>query len=243
MFAIILTYCRAAWISLMIAAVVFLLIITRIRFQTVLVILCITGAILFQNRSGILVNLQQNKQGSSMKLDEQIQSISNVETDMSNKERLNRWKSAFRMFEERPVFGWGPGSYSFEYAPFQLSQDRTTISTNLGDRGNAHSDYIGSLADSGLLGCLSFILIVIVTLYAGIKLYRKVIDQRQTRIWVMCAILGLVTYYTHATLNNFLDTDKDSALFWGFTAMIVAIDIYQVRGKQEKIRKSESQAL
>jgi hypothetical protein len=27
-------------------------------------------------------------------------------------------------------------------------------------------------------------------------------------------------------LNNFLDTDKLSAPFWGFTAMIVAIDLY-----------------
>jgi hypothetical protein len=26
-------------------------------------------------------------------------------------------------------------------------------------------------------------------------------------------------------MNNFLDTDKASALFWGFTAMLVAMDV------------------
>jgi hypothetical protein len=34
----------------------------------------------------------------------------------------------------------------------------------------------------------------------------------------------------HGILNNFLDTDKISALFWGMIAAIVAIDI---RMKQE----------
>ena len=42
----------------------------------------------------------------------------------------------------------------------------------------------------------------------------------------MGALLGLITYYIHGTMNNFLDTDKLSVPFWGFTAIIVAIDIH-----------------
>jgi hypothetical protein len=41
----------------------------------------------------------------------------------------------------------------------------------------------------------------------------------------LVVILGLTTYYIHGVLNNFLDTDKMSALFWGFTAAIVALDL------------------
>jgi hypothetical protein len=40
--------------------------------------------------------------------------------------------------------------------------------------------------------------------------------------------LGLVTYLIHGILNNFLDTDKASAPFWGFIAAIVAIEVYHV---------------
>jgi len=36
----------------------------------------------------------------------------------------------------------------------------------------------------------------------------------------------LITYYAHGLMNNFLDTDKASVPFWGFTAMIVALDFY-----------------
>jgi O-antigen ligase len=225
--ALILSYCRAAWISIVVAGLLYLLIVFRIKFSTVIAFSLIAIVFFFQYRSEILSGLQKNKQDSSKNITEHVRSISNIQTDVSNVERINRWKSAFRMFVEKPVFGWGPGTYTFKYAPFQMSGDRTSISTNLGDHGNAHSDYFGSLADSGLPGCLSFILLLIVTLYTGIKLYWKVIDQPQTRIWVLCSILGLITYYTHATLNNFLDTDKVSALFWGFAAIIVAIDVFQ----------------
>ena len=38
--------------------------------------------------------------------------------------------------------------------------------------------------------------------------------------------LGLFTYYVHGIFNNFLDTDKLSVPFWGFTAAIVALDLY-----------------
>ncbi len=243
LFALVLSYCRAAWISILVAGIIFLLIVSRIKFRTVLAVAIIGIVLFFQYRSEIVLKLEQNNQSSSKEITKHVQSISNIQTDVSNMERINRWKSAIRMFEVKPVFGWGPGTYTFKYAPYQMSQDRTPISTNQGDRGNAHSDYIGALADSGLPGSLSFILILLITLYSGIKLYSKIIDQPQTRMLLLCAILGLITYYTHATLNNFLDTDKDSSLFWGFTAIIVAIDVYQVRNKGVKINKSESPAL
>ena len=39
-------------------------------------------------------------------------------------------------------------------------------------------------------------------------------------------ILALTTYFTHGILNNYLDTDKASVPFWGFIAILVAIDVY-----------------
>ena len=42
---------------------------------------------------------------------------------------------------------------------------------------------------------------------------------------MVAVFLGLVTYYLHGALNNFLDLDKASVPFWAFTAMIVVLDI------------------
>ena len=40
-------------------------------------------------------------------------------------------------------------------------------------------------------------------------------------LWALSLYLGLLTYFIHGVLNNYLDTDKASAPFWGFLAMLV----------------------
>jgi len=178
--------------------------------------------------------MEKNRQESSANLTEHVQSISNITSDDSNMERLNRWSCAWRMFLIKPVFGWGPGTYMFQYAPFQVVREKTLISTNMADKGNAHSEYLGPLSESGLFGMLSILVIVVATLITGFTAYRELRD-RSHRIILLTAILGLITYYVHGILNNFLDTDKASAPFWGFTAIIVAMDIFSKQAGNNKI--------
>ena len=121
--------------------------------------------------------------------------------------------------------GWGPGTYQFEYAPFQRSKEKTIISTNLGDHGNAHSEYIGPLSESGLPGLISIIFILVTVIYTGLKVYKKA-SNSQTRLIALSATLGLITYFVHGTMNNFLNTDKASVPFWGLVSVIVALDMY-----------------
>ena len=223
--AVLFSYTRAAWISLAGALVVFGIIRFRIKFSYLAVLGLLFLAFLYSNRSEIKIRLEQNRQTSSEDLLEHVKSISNVATDASNLERLNRWSCAWRMFKEKPAFGWGPGVYMFQYAPFQLEREKTEISTNAADLGNAHSEYIGPLAESGVLGPISFLAIVIYTIITGIRNWTRVRDRR-VRILSISLLLGLITYYLHGLLNNFLDTDKASALFWAFTGALVAIDVY-----------------
>jgi O-antigen ligase len=129
------------------------------------------------------------------------------------------------MFKQKPVFGWGPGTYMFQYAPFQISNEKTIISTNEGNLGNTHSEYLGPLAEQGFLGTLFFIVIIITTIVTSIRVYKKTVNK-QLRNYGLAAILGLITYYIHGFLNNFLDTDKASVPFWGFTAILVVLDVY-----------------
>jgi O-antigen ligase len=234
---LVLSYTRAAWISVVISFGILGLTLMRIRFRYILT----TGVVIFiylgGQRTAIVHKMQRNRQDSSVSIAQHLKSISNISTDESNLERINRWNSAMRMFRERPILGWGPGTYMFKYAPFQKATEKTVISTNFGDLGNAHSEYIGPLAESGIPGSLSFILIGIFALITGFRVYEKINNKPLKRI-VISLILGLITYFVHGTLNNFLDTDKASALFWGFIAVFVSLDIYytdeQNRGEDLK---------
>jgi len=231
--ALILSYSRAAWISVAGAFIVFLLVLFKIRFHWVALgtVVIIGGFILFQQQ--IFDVLEKNKQDSSANFVEHIRSIANISSDASNLERINRWQAAIRMFEERPVLGWGPGTYQFVYAPFQLAKEKTIISTNLGDKGNAHSEYLGPLSEMGLPGLLLVLLLVVVVIYKGLMVYRR--GNREVKFISLMITLGLTTYFIHGLLNNFLDTDKLAVPVWGYIAAIVALDIYHLKtpGKLE----------
>ena len=225
--ALLLSYTRAAWVSLIVALGVYIAMKLRIKFSTLFVTGSIFLILLALSWTQIEMKLEKNRQDSADDFSKHVKSISNISSDASNLERLNRWNSAFRMFELKPFMGWGPGTYAFKYAPFQMSKDKTIISTNAGDLGNAHSEYIGPLAECGVFGSLSFILILITSLYSGITLYFKLSDENIKGL-VMAITLGLITYYIHGFLNNFLDTDKASCPFWGFMAMLVMIESYHL---------------
>lgn len=223
--ALILSYSRAAWVSLAFAILVYLVIVLKIKMKWILLSfgILIGSFLLFQNE--IWEKLEKNKQGTSANFLEHIQSISNITTDDSNLERLNRWASALRMFQDRPIFGFGPGTYQFEYAPYQRYSEKTRISTNAGDKGNAHSEYIGPLSESGVLGMFWVLCVLVFVVRTGLRVYKRS-DSKEIKMICLSVLLGLITYYFHGTMNDFLDTDKASVPFWGFIAILVALDLY-----------------
>lgn len=231
---LILSYARAAWLSIIAAFGVWTIMRLKVRFKPIFITFLITLSIILIFQTQLLMYLERNDTESSANLTEHVSSISNISSDASNLERINRWSCAIRMFKDKPILGWGPGTYMFNYAPYQLTADRTIISTNSADGGNAHSEYLGPMAESGFMGLVTFLLLIGVVVYTAIHTYTRTNDKRLKTL-VMSALLGLITYYIHGILNNFLDTDKLSVPFWGFTAIIVAVDIYTRKAAKAEI--------
>lgn len=226
------SYSRAAWVSLVGAAGVFLLVWLQIKGRTVFVGFLVLVALVLVFGKTVLMKMERNDQDSSDNLTEHVQSISNISTDASNLERLNRWSSAMRMIAEKPVFGFGPGTYMFQYAPFQKASQKTIISTNAADGGNAHSEYLGPMSEMGLVGGLLVLLLVFYSVRSGILTYYR-LNDREMKMVAIAVTIGLITYYAHGIMNNFLDTDKASAGVWGFTAIIVALDLKSRKEKNQ----------
>jgi O-antigen ligase len=180
-------------------------------------------------RNGTLSNLvwQKNKhEHTTDAFDEKIQSAANVTTDASNLERINRWDCAYQMFLKKPILGFGPGTYAFEYAPFQDPENQTIISTNFGDMGNAHSEYLGTLSETGIVGLCLLLLIVGSVFYSSIRLYYNTPKrEKDKRLLIIGIIISLSSYFIHAFLNNYLDTDKAAVPVWAMCAIIVAMSL------------------
>lgn len=223
--ALMLSNCRAAWVSMIATLGVLICVLLKIKFRWVALAIAIVVGLFFAFQNQIIDALEKNNQDASGDLVENVQSITNISTDASNLERINRWQSAFRLFNERPVFGWGPGTYQFVYAPYQMSKEKTIISTNAGDGGNAHSEYFGPLAEQGLVGSLLVVVLVVVTVYCGLRTYKRCKNKR-AKVMVLGATLAFISYFVHGFLNNFLDTDKLAVPVWSLAAIIAAIDVY-----------------
>lgn len=230
------SYTRAAWLSVIAALGVWALIHFKIKFKLIALVVLIGGTVLFFSWDAIQMEMERNKyEHTTEEFGERLQSATNVTTDASNLERINRWSCAISMFEERPFFGFGPGTYAFEYARFQEPENLTIISTNFGDGGNAHSEYLGPLAEMGTIGILSMFMIVAAIFYKGITLYNRwPQEDRETRVLLLAMILSLTTYFVHGVLNNFLDTDKAAVPIWGMCAMFIALEV-RLNNRQKDI--------
>jgi len=236
--AIFFSISRAAWASLVGAFGVFIMLKFKIKFSWVLSAAIVVIVLVFSFSQTILMKLEKNKQDSSDNFVEHVESMSNIATDASNLERINRWNSALHLFYAKPFFGWGPGTYQFVYAPFQSVEDKTVISTNVGNKGTAHSEYLLILAEQGVLGLISLLSIFILIVTTSIRAYNNT-NNLKAKQFAMLLFLGLITYIAHAFFNNFLDTDKAAVPFWGFVAAIVAIDIYNGKGEGGKSQSLE----
>ncbi|MEM0997440.1 MAG: O-antigen ligase family protein [Bacteroidota bacterium] len=221
-----LSFSRAAWLTAIAALGMYGLMRLRVPFRWLLGLLAVLTAGIWLNQDALWERLQQNKTASGNNVLKTAASVTNVSTDDSNRERVNRWASALRMHAERPWMGWGPGTYERNYAIFQITSQKTRISTMKGDRGDAHSEYLGALSEQGIPGLVLQVALFLALIGYGMRAVYRHPDPRARGVGT-AVVLGLLTYILHGGVNSFLDLDKVASLFWGMCGMVVALDLHE----------------
>jgi O-antigen ligase len=223
----VLSFSRAAWISLMVAALFGVLLMARVRLRGIVILLALTGAVTAFYSDQIYQSVSKNDTISNKgDIGDHLLSATNVQSDASNKERINRWVCAWKMAIEKPVTGYGPGMYQFEYGRHQERTHMTRISTFSGNRGHAHSEYFTQLSETGFPGAILFVAIVFSVIGYGMKVIYNERDRR-LKLLLYGAVLGLITFYVHGIFNAFLDSEKMAVLVFGSIAVIVSADLRQ----------------
>jgi putative inorganic carbon (hco3(-)) transporter len=226
--AVLLSGSRAALLSLVFFGVIYFLMILKIKVHHLIVSGMVLLTLMFLFRNPLIQRLQRIEHVSydtNAGLGERTMSSANISSDISNIERMNRWVSAYRMFRERPLTGFGPGTFQFVYIPYQESSLMTRLSVtdpnnppeNSG--GTAHSEYLLALSEMGIFGLLAWL--IILGRLTFIAFDTKV--EKKKRLTIIASYGALSTYIFHAFFNNFLTTDKFAFLFWGTAAWLIAV--------------------
>lgn len=244
MIALFISSSRAAWLSF-VAGGIFIsgLKFLRLKFLTLAGLIAILSLLTMLNYPSLIrligSNREESRKGSWM---EHFKSIGNITTDVSNLERLNRYRCALRMWADRPFTGFGPGTYQYAYLPYQKPEEMTRLSVTTprapdggphptGRGGGAHSEYLQALSELGLPGFFCWIGLLVAGLYTGMKRYYQE-KNREHESSLLAILFGLVTYFTHAFFNNFLHSEEIAVLFWPALAALAFLDSETESGAQ-----------
>jgi O-antigen ligase len=135
--------------------------------------------------------------------------------------RLRAWRGGFRMFLAYPIFGVGPGNFTWQLGNFEAAADVASLGRSMGGAMVAHSMWVEGLADVGLWG-MTCMLALLWSAWTGLEkvqrgadlmskehpLVREFVELRGMAFAVQGAILATAVnglflslfYYSHMWL-------------------------------------------
>lgn len=228
--AIYLSYTRACYLALLIAAACFVIVKWNLVREALVVSL--VGAVV------VVAGLAYNN--NYLKLaPEYTQTVYHKEfgdhltatvelKDVSSMERVYRWIAAFYMTADKPVTGFGPGNFYPHYKKYTVSEFETYTSDNE-ERSTVHNYFLLIMVEQGVPGIIIFLLLTYVILASAQKAYKQARNQ-ETKNIIMAATLGIVVVYVNLLLSDLLEANKIASLYFLCLGILVN---YAVKAKEE----------
>lgn len=231
--AIYLSYTRAAYVALFIAAFAYLAI--QFRFIKYLVALSLAGVILvltFLTNQNRYLDFAPNYEKTITHTDfnNLLEATYQLE-DISTMERVYRWVAGFFMVKEHPVFGFGPGNFYNFYKSYTVTSFQTYVSDNEEGSG-IHNYYLMIASEQGVPGLLIFLLLVSFAMLKGEAIYHQTKTLAYRKL-VMLSLSVLIVILSTLIINDLIETDKVGPFFFMALAILVNIDVAN-RNEQER---------
>jgi putative inorganic carbon (HCO3(-)) transporter len=136
--------------------------------------------------------------------------------DSSNNFRLNVWAAVREMIADRPVLGIGPGNNAFnKIYPLYMRPRYTALS--------AYSVILEVMVETGFIGLMSFLWLLLVTLNSGWQQLRRLRELgNQQAFWLIAAIATLLGMLAHGAFDTVLYRPEVNTLWWFMIALIAS---------------------
>lgn len=140
--------------------------------------------------------------------------------DSSNNYRINVWEAVFKMIDDHPVFGIGPGNGVFKVV-YPLYA-RSGYDNALG----AYSIFLEHILEIGWLGFAGFIWMLVLSASYGVRVLLQLRDRRDTQaFWLMAAIAAGVGLLTQGLFDTVWYRPAVNTLWWWMVAIVASFPL------------------
>jgi O-antigen ligase len=157
-----------------------------------------------------------------------VSSISTeARSEISGGVRLSIDRDAVRMFQKKPVMGWGLGTFPVVYPRFR------TFYTNF-FVNETHNDYLQMLVEMGLLGFAVVVWFVIVLYRRALRKIGDWTSDVSSAVTLACT-LGATGILVHSFFDFNLQIPANAALFYVFSSIAAAPALLQRSRKRKPV--------
>jgi O-antigen ligase len=149
--------------------------------------------------------------------------------DVSSMERVYRWVAAKRMIYDNPWMGTGPDTFYPQYFPYSVETFRTYVSDNP-EQSTTHNYFLMVATEQGLPGLLLFLVALGYVLLLAHGQYARSRD-RPTKDLLMGLLLIQCVFLFHLLMNDLVEENKLSYLFWLLQGIPLWLSVQQRLGK------------
>lgn len=149
--------------------------------------------------------------------------ISTLNFTSSASQRLLIWQVAGELIRERPILGWGVGTFGLHYPEAQgifLSRKEGRFYIPRANRSiHAHNDYLELWMETGLVGLFIFFWIL-VSFYKRVLLFlKKNRFSEPLSLFLIFLTAGVTSFLVHAGVSFPFHIVQNGMVFWLFLAM------------------------
>lgn len=133
------------------------------------------------------------------------------QSDLSSDIRLQIDRDVFKMVRQRPLLGWGEGTFADVYPHFRSFYTDSLVNA-------AHNDYLQVLAETGLLGFAIVIWFLIAAIRPALRKAQKWTSNLNGAV-SLAALLGITGILVHSFVDFNLQIPANAVLFYSLCTL------------------------
>lgn len=148
--------------------------------------------------------------------------ISKFSKSRNAQERMNLWSNTVELIKDRPIHGFGAGSWPYFYPSKSVEKIPRLADGNL-SAARPHNDYLWIASETGIVGLLLYLSIFALVFYFGLKALFKGNQLEKNESEDKNAIIVLISFLTGYLVISFFDFPRERAELNFLLAILIGI--------------------